>query len=404
MIHKKQLVTTILGSVAISGSAFAGDIAAPSVPVPDDINHGSWCEGFAKLGKFYSNDNDPYVQSLKFFGRVQAQYGYISGDDVNGDSFDEGIDEIRRLRFGAELKLFNGFKIKGNVNLVDDDANSGGGREFAYQDFDQLKFSYTTKNIAGFDKASFTYGRHKVAVGQEAHVSSKKIKTVERSALTNRLFGGRWTGFSLDLERGNWEGTFGYFSQDDTEILGSISQGTALYFSSNHDLGHGNVLFDAFWNVDTDDESELADYEWAASLAYETEIGNWDLVVNVALGDNGDEDFAGEDRDGYFWGLIIQPSTYIIEDKLEFVARYAYQGSSEDEGIRTNSRFFRDAAVGGDINDGRGDAHHSIYAGLNYYFCGDNSKVLLGVEYDNLDTPDGNADAVTLWAAYRTFF
>ena len=127
--------------------------------------------------------------------------------------------------------------------------------------------------------------------------------------------------------------------------------------------------------------------------------------VNLAYGDNGGSDYeSNPDRQGSFWGVVIMPSTYIIEDKLEFVARYAYQGAEEDEGIRTNSRYFRDNAVDADINSGRGDSHHSIYLGLNYYLCGHNSKVLLGVEYDKLDTPDGDADATTLWAAYRTYF
>ena len=405
MIKKNQTATIIAGAVALSGSAFAGEVITPT---PEVTNNGSWCDGFKNVGKFYSDDSSPYIQSLKFFGRFQAQYAYIDGDDVNGDSFNEGIDEVRRLRFGAELKFLNGFKLKGNVNLVDDDANSQGGREFAYQNFDQLKLSYTKKDILGFDKLGLTYGRHKVAVGAEAHTSSKKIKTVERSALSNRIFDDRWTGFTLDFERGNWEGTLGYFSQDEDDALGSLSNGSAIYLSSSHDISSGNILFDFFHNLDggeEDERYELASYEWAASLAYTTKVGNWDLLVNVAFGDNGDSDYeSNPDRQGNFWGLVVMPSTYIIEDRLEFVARYAYQGSEEDEGIRTNSRYFRDDAVNADINGGRGDAHHSIYLGLNYYFCGHNSKVLLGVEYDNLDSPDGDADATTLWAAYRTYF
>ena len=131
-----------------------------------------------------------------------------------------------------------------------------------------------------------------MAVGQEAQLSSKKIKTVERATISNRLFNGRWTGFSVDLARGNWDGTFGYFSRDQSDELGSLDQGSAIYFSSKHKFDHGNVLFDVFWNIDTDDDSELASYEWAATLGYETTVGNWDLVADLALGDNGDTDFA----------------------------------------------------------------------------------------------------------------
>ena len=52
----------------------------------------------------------------------------------------------------------------------------------------------------------------------------------------------------------------------------------------------------------------------------------------------------------------------------------------------------------------RGDSYHSIYAGLNYYLCGNNSKVQVGAEYETLDTTDGDANNTTLWAAYRMYF
>jgi hypothetical protein len=92
-----------------------------------------------------------------------------------------------------------------------------------------------------------------------------------------------------------------------------------------------------------------------------------------------------------------------MEDKLEAVARYAYLAGDDSAGIRTNSRYFR-RDNGGDVNSGRGDEHHSIYAGLNYYFCGHKSKIMTGVEYETLDTDEGDADATTLWLAYRTYF
>jgi len=100
------------------------------------------------------------------------------------------------------------------------------------------------------------------------------------------------------------------------------------------------------------------------------------------------------------------PSKEIIADKLEFVTRYQFQGSSEDQGVRLNSRAVRNAASvnNADIDRGRGDAHHSIYAGLNYYLCGHRSKILAGVEYDTISAQDGNVDATTLWLAFRAYF
>ena len=50
------------------------------------------------------------------------------------NSFSEGFDEVRRFRFGSEIKFLNGFKLKGNINLVNEGAKSGGPREFEHKD------------------------------------------------------------------------------------------------------------------------------------------------------------------------------------------------------------------------------------------------------------------------------
>ncbi|NCF12054.1 MAG: hypothetical protein GWP68_01540 [Verrucomicrobiaceae bacterium] len=247
-------------------------------------------------------------------------------------------------------------------------------------------------------------------MGHESHTSSKKIKTVERSPLSNKIYDERWTGVKVQLERGDWEGIIGYFSQDDKkerDAWGSLDQGSAFYLSSAWKLDSGKLLFD-FFHMSDDEEADSAmnDYNWAASLAYETEIGNWDLMVNVVYGDNGDSEYySNPDQQGNFYGLVIMPSTYLIDDKLEFVARYVYQASEEDQGIKTNSRYFQSADdIDGVGNVDRGDSYHSIYAGLNYYLCGNNSKVQVGAEYETLDTTDGDANNTTLWAAYRMYF
>ena len=80
------------------------------------------------------------------------------------------------------------------------------------------------------------------------------------------------------------------------------------------------------------------------------------------------------------------PSTYLIDDKLEFVARYVYQASEGDEGITANSRYFQSSTIELNAVVKSGDSYHSIYAGLNYYLCGNNSKVQVGAEYETLDT------------------
>ena len=105
---------------------------------------------------------------------------------------------------------------------------------------------------------------------------------------------------------------------------------------------------------------------------------------------------------------MVMPYYWLIEDKLQLVGQYQYGGADADEGIRVNSRYGRARGTGGtsgiDVNSGRGDAHHSFYGGLNYYLCGHNAKVQAGIEYQTMDTPDGDFDTLTYLLAFRTFF
>ncbi|MGJ8676004.1 MAG: porin [Akkermansiaceae bacterium] len=401
----QTLKLTTVATIAAIGSALAGPayVEAPTPAAPA----GDWCNSLKTFGKFHSDSNAQFIQELKFFGRMQWQYAGIDGEDANGDSFDNDFTEFRRVRVGAQVKFLNNFTLKGNVNLVEDEARGGGGESLGYQSFDELHLSYKMKDVLGLDTLTARYGRHKIDMGHESRTSSKKIKTVERSAISNTIYGPRYTGLKLIAEKGDWIGTFGVLSLDDNDAIGGWSHGTALYASSQHQAFGGDVAFDVLYNLDADgsgDDEVGVGYEWAASGSYETEVGNWNLMVNAIIGDHGDDNYSGANRDGLFYGLVVMPSTYIIEDTLEFVARYQYQGSSESEGVRTNSRYFRADDNNAAVNSGRGDSHHSLYAGLNYFLCGHNSKIMTGLEYETLDTPIGDANATTLWAAYRMYF
>ena len=396
-----KVVTSMISAAALTGVAYAGP--APVV-AEEKSNCGSWCDTLKTIGTVYSNKENPYIQKVKFFGRAQVQYGYIDGNDVNGDDFNADFDEVRRLRFGGEVKFLNGFKLKANANFIKDGANIAGARSLEYTRFDQAKLSYTFKDLMGVNESSITYGRYKVALGAEQHTSSKKIKTVERSGIANRLTTQRPTGASIDLKNDGWSATLGVFSNDhqpiQDDLLSGWGESVAIYGSTKFDVASGEIILDAIYN----DRKKVIDpflYEWATSAAYMTSCHDWDLTLNAVLGDNGDMN--GDDRGGLFYGFVAIGTKELIEDKLEFVTRYAYQGAQEAEGIRTSGRYFR-RPNGGDVNSGRGDNHNALYGGLNWYMCGDNSKVMTGVEYDNLKTPDGTADAATVWLAYRMYF
>lgn len=422
MTQANKLATA--ATLAVLGTSLPAFAGTPIVETPEPNPCGDWCDTLKSIGTVYKDSENPYVQELKFFGRYQFQTGWISGDDVNGDSFNESFTTHRRFRLGAQMKFANYFKLKANANLVADATHTTlndikwGFPDVASAVFDEAKLTFDAGKAfgtAGLDSLQLTYGRQKLKMSQEAHTSSKKIKTIERSALANTIYrSARPVGFTVDGAKGSWKGAVAVFSDQisDTEwdsVAGEWSEGTAYYASATKSFDNdGSLILDFIYHDDDSDETNLdwIGYDWAASAAYEGDCGRWGYIANVIVGDHGDVYSSGklkEDRGGLFYGAILTGTYWIAEGTLEAVAQYQWQGSDESEGVRTNSRYFR-ADNGGDVNSGRGDSHHSLYAGLNWYLCGDNAKFMTGVEYQNLDTPEGDADATTLLLAYRMYF
>lgn len=387
-----KVLTTIVGGIVLAGVAHAGTVEVPA-PAPSSPC-GDWCECLNEIGTLYKNKSNPYIQQFKFFGRAQYQWGYTDGE-VDGEDFNAQGDEIRRLRLGSEIKFLNGFKLKGNINL-----EQGGFRnhEFGYNDFDELYLSYSFGNVGAVEDLSLTYGRQKFEFSQEAHTSSKKIKTVERSNVANFFYdSARPTGLTVNGKSSGFDFGFSFYSSDADEAIGNWDDGQIYLLNLGFEAAGGEFLVDFAYNDVSDDDDDILQFEWGTSVAYVTELGNWELMLNGLYGETQDSDAV--------YGLVIMPSTYIIEDKLEFVARYQYFGSEEQD-VKINSRNVRNAASFDGLSVATGDENHSLYAGLNYYFCGHSSKIMTGLEYETLDGDAANADveATTFWLAYRMYF
>jgi hypothetical protein len=355
------------------------------------------------------------IQAVKFFGRAQFQFASVDGEDVDGDDFSQTFDEIRRLRFGAEVKALNHLTVKVNANFADDQTPSGGDRDIGYHSLDEALVSFDAGAILGggtVDSLKISAGRHKVNMGQEVHTSSKKIKTVERSAVANKIYPTRMTGVTATATKGSLSGTLGVFSTEASKEIADWNDGTAFYASATLERGNGDqIIADFLYNdANGSEDNEISDnvgmdlYEWALALAYVAERGPYEILLQGTIGDNGDGhgDY-GDYRSGTFWGIVAMVSRELIADKLEAVARYSYQGSEEDEGIRANKRYLQ-RDHDGHVDGARGDEHHSIYGGLNYFLCGHNAKIMAGVEWENLETMYGDVDALTWWLAFRTYF
>ncbi|GAA5483552.1 porin [Haloferula sargassicola] len=413
----------------LATTALGGEIETVA-PAPAPANSGDWCEWLGnKPGTLYKSDN-PFIQEFGVFGRFQWQAAYMTGEDVNGYEFSDDYTEVRRFRLGAQLKFLNFFTAKANVNLADDARHSTtrfpGDDQlgWGYEDFDEALLIFDAKKAFGIeqlDALEVAYGRHKFVLGSEARTSSKKLLTVERSAISNKVYDSlRPTGLSVNAAKGDWEFAAAIYSTDadvngdNVDFIGGWNDGLAYY------LGVGYQATDElsfYWDMVYNDaqatsgEDSLWGYEWATAFTATYDQGSWGVIADLYYGDNGDADngVGRANRQGDFWGLVVMPHLWLVQDKLEGVVRYQYAGASEDQGIRANSRYVRrDHGPVVNVNSGRGNEHHSIYGGLNYYLCGHNLKVQTGLEYEWFNAPGvgvaGDVSATTYWFGFRSFF
>jgi len=384
MTQKKNTLIPVLGI-----------LAASTVTASAAGGAGDWADTLKGIGKVYSDKSNPIIQEVKFFGRAHAQWNYSDGESAGAD-FDGNGSELRRFRFGTSVKFLNGFKALGRINI-----EKGGFRDtsIGYDGFDELYLEYGAKNVLGFDSASIGYGRFKVAVGGEEHVSSKKIKTVERSNINNAFGGLRGTGVRVKAKNKDLSLTAGVFSTEgDRETWANWKGGTAFYGSATFKAAGGKITADFLHANDSRNGGDVFDFDWVSSVAYNRSFGNIDLLASATYADTGNENV---------YGVVIMPSTFLVPEKLEAVFRYQWAHSTSADGVpkSSGSRGIRRVARNEGVGTGAGNDNHTFYAGLNYYLVDHYAKIMVGAEYEKIDGDIGrDLDGFTLWSAFRAYF
>lgn len=417
MNHANLFKTAFGVALALQVPALAGTTEAPAVE-PAASNSGDWCTWLQnKPGTLYKNKENPYLQEFQLEGRFQYQAAHVDGSDINNNSYHENYDEYRRVRIGAKAKFLQYFGAKVSLNMVDDTRFSGGQLDWGYIDFDEAFLSFDLGKAIGenpFDSLTVNYGRQKFTMGHESHTSSTKLYTVERSAISNKIYGSyRPTGFSVDATKGDWSFAGAVYSStvdgEDNEAFNWYQDSVIYYANAGYKVSDELTLgFDFTYN-DANEESgqnSVMDYVWATSLNAQYDAGQWGVIGDLIYGDNGGQRLNHDpERSGNFYGVVVMPYYWLIKDKLQLVGQYYYQGSEKDEGVRANSRYDRaNIPSTNDVNSGRGDSQNVFYGGLNYYLCGQNIKFQGGIQYQAMDTPGGTYDDVTYVIAFRSYF
>lgn len=369
--------------------------------------HNEGCEKLKRFGEFYERPESKALQSAKLFLSYQHQAGMIDGTDANRKEFRDGVEEIRRFWMGLSGKFGTYWKYKAVSQLSNDrhnypDTSSGSYRQWGHETFRAANIIFDAAKFWDFeslDSMEIGYGRRTGRMADEWQRSSTMINCLERSSFSNKL----WL---YDKEKGNplaawikWKSgtnTFdtAIFSGTYHDYIGGWNDSKVYYaswlgnYSDNSSYELHEYWLSFYKQVGSINEDRLAGgNDWA--LAFVNRIANdpWSLHTTIACGNNGDQSAAN--REGNFAGFVVMPMYWFKKDKIKLVGRYLYQKSTQSEGLKLNSRYIplsdaRDSAI--DLNSGRGDKHNAIYLGLNYYACGENLKLVSGIQHDDLSS------------------
>ena len=384
------------------------------------------CAKLKDFGTFYENPEAKAFQSAKLFLSYQHQIGYLDGSDNTGKEFNDNFEEFRRVWMGLSGKFATYWKFKVVSQLSNDRHNypatkGGSYRQWGHETFRAANITFDADKFWNFeriDAMEIGYGRRTGRMADEWQRSSTMINCLERSSFSNKL----WL---YDKEKGNPMATWVKWK------AGRNTFDTAIFSGTYDDYIGGwndSKVYYASWLGDFSDTSsyELHEYwlsyykqdgkleedqlaggnEWALSFVNRIGDGDWALHSTLAFGNNGDQSNAN--REGDFGGVVLMPMYWLKQDKLKLVGRYLFQQSSQSEGLKLNSRYVpladtRDSSI--DLNSGRGDEHHAFYLGLNYYLCGENLKLISGIQHDDLSSAGSTQyRGWTIGSSFRIWF
>jgi len=334
-----------------------------------------------QFADLYENEQGDY---LKLSGRLQLDSTWVDSDQ--GD-FNDTL--WRRFRFGFKGKVGE-FKV-----ALEADINLNESLNDSYNRLTDANVSWVLNK-----DTELKFLKQSTGFTLDGKTSSKKLLTPERNNLTNNLWftSEYFTGVSVKGKLANdWSYKTGVFSSDGSD---EISISDASYFallSTSKKLAKNNlwdkaeVGFDYVYN-DTHEDGNTRDFSQVLSVTSKFKQGGWGLDNDISWG-------KGDLGQSDLFGLVVMPS-FKQSEKVQWVARYTYLKSSDDNGVRLG-RY--DKNVVGE----RGDQYQEVFGGVNYYLNDHKLKLQAGVQYAKMDdgaNDGGEYDGWGLTLALRSYW
>ena len=335
--------------------------------------------------QLYKNPDAPFLQSVSLFGRYHGQFYAVESAQGSTDGWDN-----RRGRLGAKATFFQNFTLAGDINVFTGNEQPESGNVIDNERIDTLTLAWQPE-----DDFQIVIGQQKPGFIYEYDVSSNRILTFERSLIVNQLAPDKSPGISIEGTHDKFFYEFGGYSGN--EFRGRLRNGFALA-KIGYDLSEFSkrekMSAELYYLYNSTGTSlGAAPYRNSFSHNITVQEGPYSGVLQTVFAE-------GYGRVSDAWGVTIMPSYYLIEDKVQLVARYQLSRSRGPDGLQLQSRYELDAPFVSD--SGLGDRYQAGYLGLNWYIYDKKLKIMSGVECSKMNG-GGDGGDFSGWTFFNGF-
>ena len=335
----------------------------PSTEKPESIYDRIW-----KFSEVYDDSSNPVVQRVLFTGRLHQDFSMLDADQGEHNEAN-----LRRLRLGPRITLFNKLQLHAEVELNPQE------RDPTYVRFTDF-YGQWTQN----PQVVVTVGKHAVPFTLEGATSSRELLTIDRSNLANNIWFPQeyLPGVSLSGRRGAWNYRGGVYSGGEMNrefgefdgapvVLGVLGYDLAKRLGVRQALLSGNYVYQR----EDQDNTFTRQLDHVMSINFKYDRGPWGTWTDLAVASG----YLGQSD---LWAFVGQPFVNATS-RLQFVGRYTYMSSEDVNGIRLATYESR-------VVSGRGNEYNELYFGANYFFYGHRLKLQSGVQWADMNDSAGD--------------
>lgn len=368
MTFARRAVTVAL--LALTPLTASAQTAEPKPPSTYD-------RVWSKLTDWYNDKSNPVVQRVLFTGRFHHDLALVEADQ--GDWRESNI---RRVRFGARITMFQNYLVHAEMEVNPQERNPF---------YTRITDAYVAwqKN----PKSVITVGKQSIPFTQEGATSSRELLTIDRSNLANNIWFTQeyMPGVSVSGRVAPWNYRAGVYSagsmnREFGRFDGSLFTMAVLGYDFAKTLGVREAVLTGNYLYQHPDAKNTftKKFEQIGSVNFRIEQPRWGFRSDLSK----TRGYLGQ-RD--VLGVMAMP--YVnATSKLQFVARYTMLTSEGNNGLSL-------ASYENKVARGNGDRYNEGYLGANYYLYGHRLKLQTGVQLAEMRdrANDGGAYSGVAW-------